>query len=644
MSKKIPLAREDLRTAGLMQVLALFKSQACPFEPGRNLLEFVTRYGLQVDGHAFDMLEYSHLRELYQCNSGYIVVQAAAQSGKSAWIMADLLRTGVVRWGGNIGYYFPDNHLPVTFSRTRFAPMVRASPDLAHWLGQGTADKDDVDQAHVKSFGATTFMFLSVAGRSTTEGTPMQGVFFDEVRRMNEGDIQRAEERTSAQTDPVFRYVSTALFPDSDIHKYFLRGDQRYFHTECGCPEGIVLSLTWPDCVLDLRGASPQLRAKAEHTFSHAGIPFGGMNAKERAQYGDVVYYCPACGTVITDPRIGWWEPHAPQNVGRRSYQLPQMLNPRWPAARMLEFFQQPGLDVQEFHNSKRGMPFLSADNVPVNEDALASSVDSRAVWAAMQTAQWRRTELGRTAMGVDVQRGYLVAVIKRRTSDGLYATVHVEVVHKNRGSGDPWEALAGLMAEYNVHFCVVDAQPEWDNARRFALAFRGRVWLCQYVEGGAGTVMVSWGDAQEKKREKGDAKFPYIVNVMRTLAFQWSLGMWKQGLKCWPKPDALLQTLPTQKGAPVLAANLGGGGWAPVRVAVDLYALHLQRVAIIRVKPQNDPSRGRTGRFQLRAEHIGLDPHFAHAELYADVALSRLAPPMMTRAPTEIAADGDAE
>ena len=93
-----------------------------------------------------------------------------------------------------------------------------------------------------------------------------------------------------------------------------------------------------------------------------------------------------------------------------------------------------------------------------------------------------------------------------------------------------------------------------------------------------------------------------------------------------------------------MLAANLGGGGWAPVRVAVDLYALHLQRVAIIRVKPQNDPSRGRTGRFQLRAEHIGLDPHFAHAELYADVALSRLAPPMMTRAPTEIAADGDAE
>jgi len=636
MSK--PISSSDLRLATMMQMLAMFQKTACPFDPRKNLHEFVRHYSLTIDGYAFDLETYKHLRELYEVICPYIAIMAAAQSGKSVWSMADLLRSGITRWGANLGSYFPDNHLPVTFSRSRFAPMVRSSPELGAWLGRGTADKDDVDTAHTKAFGATTFMFLSVAGKSTTEGTPMQGVFFDEVRRMAEGDIQRAEERTSAQKDPLFRYASTAMFPDSDIHKYFLRGDQRFFHSDCGCVDGIVLSLTWPECVLDLRAATPQLRARAEHTFTHAGIPFGGMTELERKRWGDVVYWCPKCATILTDPRVGWWEPHAPEHHGQRSYQLPQFLNPMWPAARMWDAFNQPGLDVQEFHNSKRGMPFLSTESVPVSADALAASVDPRLRWIALESPEWLE-QVGYTAMGVDVQRGYLVAVLKQRTQSGHYATVHLEVVHRNQGAGDPWERLAEMMIRFRVRYCVIDSQPEWDHARKFATAFRGRVWLCQYVESGPGASMVAWGDVQKKKREKGDAKFPFVVNVARTTGFQWSLGMWKQGLKCWPKPDELLQNLPVQKGQPVLAANLSGGAWQPVRIAVDLYALHLQRVAILRSNLSTDPE-GRTGRFTLRAEHIGLDPHFAHADLYADVALSRLGPPMNTDNPSTIAAE----
>lgn len=636
---KQPISAQDMKLATMMQMLSMFRSTACPFDPRGNLHQFVQHYGLIIDGRPFDLATFSHLRELYEAVCNYIVVMAGAQSGKSVWIMAELLRAGILRWGANIGYYFPDNHLPVTFSRSRFAPMVRSSPELGAWLGRGTADRDDVDTAHVKAFGATTFMFLSVAGKSTTEGTPMQGVFFDEVRRMDRGDIQRAEERTSAQKDPLFRYVSTAMFPDSDIHKYFLRGDQRFFHSDCACVDGIVLSLSWPECVLDLRSATPQLRAKAEHAFSHAGVPFGGMTELERERWGDVVYWCPKCGTILTDPRVGWWEPHAPQNHGQRSYQLPQFLNPMWPAARMWDAFNQPGLDVQEFHNSKRGMPYLSTESVPVSADALAASVDPRLKWIALQPPDWLDENGGYTAMGVDVQRGYLVAVLKQRLPSGHYATVHVEVVHRNQGAGNPWERLAEMMLRFRVRYCVIDSQPEWDSARRFATAFPGRVWLCQYVESGPGSSMVAWGDAQKRKREKGDAKMKYIVNVARTTAFQWSLGMWKQGLKCWPKPDELLQTLPVQKGAPVLAANLSGGAWQPVRVAVDLYALHLQRVAILRSNLSTDPN-GRTGRFTLRAERIGLDPHFAHAELYADVALSRLGAPMGSQNPAQIAAE----
>lgn len=640
-----PLAREDLTAAAWQQMLAAFEPETCPFDPCETTAAFVARYGLKLDGAPFDLTKYEHLQELYEDESDHITVMAAAQSGKSGWVQADLVRQGVKRWGGNLGYYFPDSHLPKAFSRGRFAPMVRASPDLRVQLGRATGEKDDVDQIQTRSFGPTTFFFLSVAGVSSTEGLPMRGVFFDEVRRMSKGDIQRAEERLSAQADPVSRYVSTAFLPNEDIHRYFVEGDQRYFHSDCRCADGVCLTLTWPECVLDLRACSPELRRRAEHAFTIAGLPLGGTNEKEREAWGEACYWCPRCGTILTNPRQGWWVAHAPHHRGRRSYQLPQLLSPVWPAARILTFYRTPGIDLGEFYNSKLGLPHLDTDASPVTDEVLAQSVDPTAVWAATQTAEWRKTELGPTAMGADIQRGYLVAVIKRRTRAGYYETVHVQVVHEDRGHGDPWRELARMMLHYDVRVCVLDAQPEYDNALRFARAFRGRVWLAQYVEGGGqGQTIVSWGHRQRKKTQQGDTKNKYIVNVNRTLAFQWSLGLWRQRAKTMPPPDGLVVELPTDdEGQVIFSASLGAGRWRPVAVA-RAYMRHLKMVAIMRRFRKDDKDGTKTGVIKREAVHVGGDPHFAHADLYADVALSQIAPPLGGLDPASMVSQPDGE
>ena len=48
----------------------------------------------------------------------------------------------------------------------------------------------------------------------------------------------------------------------------------------------------------------------------------------------------------------------------------------------------------------------------------------------------------------------------------------------------DGWDYLGDLMREWQVLACVVDADPNVNDARRFARKFRGYVWLTRYRRG----------------------------------------------------------------------------------------------------------------------------------------------------------------
>lgn len=48
----------------------------------------------------------------------------------------------------------------------------------------------------------------------------------------------------------------------------------------------------------------------------------------------------------------------------------------------------------------------------------------------------------------------------------------------------DGWDYLGDLMREWQVLACVVDADPNINDARRFARKFRGYVWLTRYRRG----------------------------------------------------------------------------------------------------------------------------------------------------------------
>lgn len=605
-----------------------------PVDPQANTLEFINHYGPTIDGVRFDWEAYPHLVPVYEDDHDDLILMAGAQTGKSVRVMAGIARDALIHYGLGFGYFFPDFHLPDKFSSQRFAPFLRSSPELGDLLGgerlilPGGESKPPAgqDAVRTRNLGKSTIYFLSVAGKTSTEGLPMVGVYLDEVRRMSPGDIQRAKERQSAQRRTRNIACSTAYYPESDIHAEFLRGDQRYFHTACGCPDGVVLSLTFPDCLADLTGCTPQLRRQVEHAFSSRGLPYLGLSPEEIHKWGEAVYLCPQCGTVIVDPRDGYWEPHNP-GAYAHSYQMPQLLSPTFPASRCLQKYQPTTgvIDLQEVWNSMVGLPWIDREKQPVHPEHLLASVNPDLHWPANMSVAWRAANLRNTVMGIDAMGGYCCLVIKERAPNGKARTIHVEVTHGD----DPWKRCAHLMQEYNVRVCVADCNPHWNEAHRFARAFKGRVWLCTYDSSpNPQATVVDWKDRGRRKGEEmaKEASFKYMVRVHRTKGLKWSLGRWKRGLNETPDPDALIQSLPVSKGRVVLTPGLKVGEWRPVPICRTLYWLHQQRVAFARREVTEQ--KRRMGIVEEVAEHVGIDPHLAHSDLYANVALARLGKP----------------
>lgn len=601
----------------------------CPLDPMANDAEFVAHYGLTIDGRSYDFDAYKHMLPVFEDEHPEQTIMAGAQTGKSGRVLARLIRAGLQHWGSMLGYYFPDYHLPRAFSSQRFKPMVLSSPALAGWLGTQTSGRKGTDNVLTRNLGPTTFYFLSVGGKTATEGLPLKGVFFDEVRRMSQADVELAMERYSAQVDPLDFKVSTAKFPDSDIHHYFQQGDQRYFHSVCGCADGVVLSLTFPNCVADLRSATPALKHKVAHAFEHAGLPYLGMTGSDRIKYPEAAYVCPRCGEVIVDPREGWWEPH---NHGAwvHSYQLPQILSPTYPAGRVLKKSLNM-TDKAEFYNSGLGLPYIDAEALPVTQEDLDNSVRPTLRWPIKEDARWRKRYVRDCAMGIDQMGGYNCCVIKQASPNGKWRTVHLEVVHGD----DPWRRCAELMELFDVRLCVADQNPNFNEARRFAKAFVGRVYLASYSQwtGADGNdPMVQWGPARMPKSQRGrETAFKHTVRINRTKGLQWSLQRWPEAKNETPHPDGLVQYLPVDsKGRALLVPGLSRGSWTNVPICRRVYWYHQTRVAFVQQYTSDDAKR--RGQFKLEAVHIGIDPHFAHSELYANVAMDRIVRPRRTK------------
>jgi hypothetical protein len=555
---------------------------------------------LMVDNEPFTWEGHEYLIEPYKAfnfpeekneDGKAFVWMCGAQVGKSIAAMLLMMFLAIKFWGKYQGYFLPTADMAMIFSGDRFKPMALGIPQIAEIWGEDPTAEEGIsgkksDQKRVRSIGPSLMFFNSMAGKTATESIPMLSLCFDEVRRMVDADIERAKERISHSSYPITFELSTAGYPDANIDRAYRASTQNKFHSKCGCKDGVVLSDVFPDCI---------------------GERLGGVTAALK-DMPKRFWVCPRCGEPVKHVRDGKWIEHNPGALST-GYHIAQTLSCRQNADKIFNSFLR-ATDITEFYNSKLGIPHISKEAQIVDLDILRATVNPNLRWSHTQSIKPNNC-----SMGVDQMFGFNVVVIRYRgpkdENSGLHKSrlAHIEWVV----DVDPWKRCAELMSEYDVSCCVADAMPNANEALRFAKAFPGRVFLADYsYEGGKGLDICQWGDrvqGDHNKKADQEIKDKRRVRISRFHGIEWNLTKYVNRQKEQPHEKGLLMPVPDLANRP-----------QQVFICEDVFWAHMTKIAR-RKKVINEEQ----SIFKMVFENIGIDPHFVHADLYAELGLTRL-------------------
>ena len=539
--------------------------------------------GLEIDSREpFGFDDRRYLLPMYLDHSKEIVWIKAAQMGATVYMLLRLIWF-CLHHKVKCGLYFPTGDGVKALSKDRLKPLLHSSEELR------TSVKDDTDAMNIKQInnihgGLSSLYMLYLGGTASKDSVPLDVVAFDEVRLVNpQSDIDQALERLSASKFKYKMFMSTAGYPNLDIHERFLMGTQLTWHVKCNCLDGFVPSDVFPDCVVDT-GKEVYLR-------------------------------CPKCKYRIHDPQNGMYIPH---NPGARfnSYHVSQLVSKRITVAEVWDHYLRTR-NKKEFYNAKLGRPYIDEENMPVNDDVLTNCVNDDARWA--YTPGGERKRWRNCAMGVDQHAGNVFIVIARRNEDGKKQIIHLEFVET--ANPNYWEAgkpvtpfkrVHELMKEFDIGMCLVDAMPNANEAQELARAFPNRVYITWFSEGAKD--MVSWHDRIKHKEavRKGShqIKLKWQVTLSKYQSIDYALAEFVERNVETPHPDALLQ----------VATNQVTGRFETEAICRERFWLHLK--SVVRQKTIIDEQ---TGKFRMEWVYLGRDPHFLMAWNYCNIAIERL-------------------
>lgn len=540
--------------------------------------------GVEVDHRPFDIDNHKYLIPMYLDRSREFVLMKSAQMGATIFVLLKLLHFCLYR-AVKACFFFPTQDGVTTLSKDRLSPLIHSNPELLTAV-------EDTDTLGYKKIGQKSALYLRhLGGIASKDSTPFDHIAFDEVRLLNGADISQARERVSHSSFKMVTQVSTAGYPMADIHREFLFGTQNFWHSRCNCPDGVILSEVWPDC----------------------------MGFNQNPKNPEVYYRCPRCNMRIVDPQNGRFIAHNPGSLVS-SYHIHQMMS-RFISPEDIWRAFQTTQNMKEFYNAKLGKPYVDEDNVPVTTDDLIACENPEIKWGV-------RTKPAQIAMGVDQMSGLNYVVIAERTATKK-RIIHFEIIdsmnpiYTEAGQRvTPFKRLYQLMKEYDVDLCIIDAMPNANEALDFARAFPRRVFVAWYLDSrGTQRDIVQWGDRPKDKtnvkRGGPKIKFKYTCVLNRYLSIDFALSEIGNRNTEWPHPDRLLQ----------VARHIERGVYEPQPIMRNFFYMHMTK--IVRQKTVIEEE---TGKFRMEWVNLGLDPHTVHAWNFANIALERLRrQPIMT-------------
>lgn len=589
--------------AEFLDVAVEFSAEQRLIRAGETFLMWCERLeqdGLKVDGHPFQLSDRPSMRFIYDLIPSSIeeafgrvdVIMKCTQVGFTVFEMLAMIYMALRFAPAKIGMFMPSQMLAGGKSSERFMPILRTIPDVYSLIVEEKANKGrrgGEGNILIRNLGSSRFHFLWTTGKTSTESFPMDIVSFDEVQEMAISDMEKVRERMSASNLRYTLMGSTANWPDSDIHWWYIRGQQWQLHTECpSCGTMQVLDEHFPDCI----GYDP------DH-------PRAITRPGEPVVYGEYRYRCHSCSGWIDDPQAGEWIAKFPERE-HRSVHYPQFLSPTISPREIITAYHDAD-DMKNFFNRKLGKPYTDPTQVPVNLEIL-----NECAKLGMEAGlKWKARAKG-TFMGLDQMGSFIVAVLKERMPDGRQAVIHIEYIFiaptKEDPDASPWDRAGELMDLFGVQCCVVETLPNYDSAKSFARRFHGRVFLAGY--GNLDQDMIRWGDTPKDdasdRRTTDEARDKFTVMLDQYKCMQVSMTRFQKKVCLFPDPDGLVQEV------------LAKGKRQLVAVCKEYAFFHFTRTALVAEKDEEER------KFKRRVVKVGIDPHTSYANMLCDVAWAR--------------------
>jgi len=505
----------------------------------------------------YGFLHHPWCREIHDSQAAWTIAMKAAQLGVTetginrAFFTLDQSKRDVL-------YVLPTALNASDFSKARFATALKLSPYLKNLFV-------DTNTVGLKSTGANVLYIRGSRGDSNLKSIPVSELVLDELDEMDTHAVWLALERLSGQIEKHILAISTPTVPKYGIHKLYLTSTQEHFYFQCPCCSRWT-ELTWPDCVEiigesvnDPRCKESFLKCKeCKHKLEHAVKPLFLAGGQWKATETNVL----------------------PEES--RGFYINQLYSSTVTPGELVTAYHR-GLGDEaantEFHCSKLGLPFIGV-GAQVTDEMIEACLKGHTINEARPQIGGNRL----ITMGVDQGKTGYISVVEWLFDEHPGSDISSAAIGKllwfGKFAEDDWSYLGELMREWQVLACVVDADPNVNDARRFAKKFHGYVWLTRYRRGQT---------AKEVALSEEETGAPFAT-VDRTSWLSCTLGRFKT------TPSRIL---------------------LPRDISFE-YREHVKN--LVRTYEKDN-----TGNMVATYVNTGPD-HFAHSLVYADIALT-LAP-----------------
>lgn len=359
-------------------------------------------------------------------------------------------------------YVMPTAVTASDFSKARFGGALALSPYIRSMF-------TDINSVNLKQTGFNTLYIRGSRGESNLVSIPVAELILDEVDRMDKHAIELALQRLHGQLEKHVWAISTPTIHNRGIHAMFQRSSQEHFVFRCpSCSKPIHLS--WPDNIEIIGETVSDPRCHESYLKCH--------ECKAKLDHKDKPNFL----------KNAWWESFNKQvSIDEfRGFHINQLYSfTRSPGALVQDYLKGFGDEVvaQQFHNSSLGMPYIGNGAV-VTDDMIGKTIKGHSKDDPRPVTGGQRI----ITMGVDQGKWNYVEITEwsiDKYGYDLNAVAKAKVLYEGKFLDEHFHSmLDGLMREWQVLACVIDADPNAMDARRFARRFPGYVWLCRYRRG----------------------------------------------------------------------------------------------------------------------------------------------------------------